>query len=208
MRIGLDFDNTIVCYDTLFHRVALGQDVIPAGTPANKLAVRDHLRAAGRESIWTEMQGVVYGARMDEAQTYPGVIEFMRWAREVGHTVAIISHKTRHPFLGPQYDLHAAARSWISHHLCEGGQALMPADRIFFELTKEEKLARIADFHCDLFLDDLPEILMADAFPSLTRRALFDPDGHHSQASVPGGLLVRSWQELSGLLMHEPLNRY
>ncbi len=200
MQIGLDFDNTIVCYDALFHRVALDQGVIPTGTPANKLAVRDHLRAVGREPIWTEIQGSVYGARMDEAEPYPGVIEFMRWAREVGHTVAIISHKTRYPFLGPQYDLHAAAHSWISHHLCEGGQALIPADRIFFELTKEEKLTRIADFNCDIFLDDLPEILLADGFPAETMRALFDPEECPLKKKAPSVLCVSSWDELRKLL--------
>ena len=51
MRIGLDFDNTIVSYDALFHRVAREQDVVPANTPVNKIAVRDHLRNAIPDGI-------------------------------------------------------------------------------------------------------------------------------------------------------------
>ena len=76
MLIGLDFDNTIVSYDELFHRVALEQRLVPVETPVTKLAVRDWLRQAGREDRWTEMQGYVYGARMDEASAYPGLVEF------------------------------------------------------------------------------------------------------------------------------------
>jgi hypothetical protein len=192
MRVGLDFDNTIVSYDVLFHKVAREQDVVPPDTPVNKLAVRDYLRRVGREEVWTEIQGTVYGARMNEAVAYPGVIEFLIWANQVGHEIAIVSHKTKHPFLGPQYDLHAAARTWVEQHLCKNGSPLIPSAQVFFELTKEEKLARIRDFRCDVFLDDLPEILQANGFPVSTWRILFDPDGHHT-AALPGIPTVQSW---------------
>ncbi|MDO8788027.1 MAG: hypothetical protein Q7J42_08140 [Sulfuritalea sp.] len=193
MRIGLDFDNTIVSYDALFHKVAREQDVVPHDTPVNKVAVRDYLRRIGREEIWTEIQGTVYGARMDEALAYPGVIEFLRWAALAGHEVAIVSHKTKHPFLGPQYDLHAAARAWVERHLSENGTALISAAQIFFELTKDEKLARIGSFGCDIFLDDLPEILQASGFPASTRRILFDPESHHAAAVLTGVTVIQSW---------------
>jgi hypothetical protein len=197
MRIGIDFDNTIVSYDALFHKVALEQALVPRETPVNKVAVRDHLRRIGQEDRWTEMQGYVYGARMDEALAYEGVIEFIRRAGAAGHQVIIISHKTRHPFLGPQYDLHAAARAWIEHHLLWNGQALLPDERIFFELTKQEKLTRIAACGCDSFIDDLPEILLADDFPVQTTRLLFDPEGHHGALAADGMPIFSDWQQLT-----------
>jgi hypothetical protein len=195
MRIGLDFDNTIVSYDALFHKVARELDVVPSDTPVNKVAVRDYLRQIGQEDIWTEMQGTVYGARMDEAQAYPGVLEFMRWAALAGHELAIISHKTKHPFLGPQYDLHAAASAWVDQHLIENGSPLTSLKQVFFEQTKEEKLSRIGSFGCEIFLDDLPEILQASSFPASTRRILFDPENHHSAALLPSITVIRSWEE-------------
>src|SRR5579862_1715508 len=131
MRIGIDFDNTIVSYDALFHKVACERDLIPPDTPVNKVAVRDHLRRIGKEELWTELQGYVYGARMDEALAYPGVIEFLSGAAAAGHELAIVSHKTRHPFLGPQYDLHAAARRWVERHLRQDEIALLPAAQVF-----------------------------------------------------------------------------
>lgn len=201
MRIGIDFDNTIVSYDALFHKVALEQGAVPFGTPANKIAIRDYLRRAGREEIWTEMQGYVYGARMDEAAAYEGAVDFIRCAGDKGHTVAIISHKTRHPFLGPQHDLHAAARSWAERHLQMGGAALVPASRVFFELTKETKLKRIGDFACDVFIDDLPEIFLAESFPKPVRPVLFDPERHYENLNIPDATICNTWAEIKKTLL-------
>ena len=192
MLIGLDFDNTIVSYDELFHRVALEQRLVPVETPVTKLAVRDWLRQAGREDRWTEMQGYVYGARMDEASAYPGLVEFLRWARSEGIGLAIVSHKTQHPFLGPRYDLHRAARHWIERHLRDDLGSFVPADKIFFELTKPAKLARIAALACTHFVDDLPEILAAPEFPPNTQRILFDPESIQSVESET--IRVADWQ--------------
>lgn len=194
VHIGIDFDNTIVSYDALFHKVAVEQGAVPGETPRNKNAVRDYLRQAGREPVWTEMQGYVYGARMDEAAAYEGVLEFMRWARDAGLRLSIVSHKTRHPFMGPRYDLHAAARGWIEHHLLAGGRALIDPQRVHFELTKEEKLARVASAGCDWFIDDLPEILQAAAFPATARPLLFDPDGHHTALAALNRMAT--WREI------------
>ena len=146
MRIGIDFDNTIVSYDSLFHKVAFEQELIPIETPTSKVAVREYLVRTDREYRWTLIQGLVYGNRMDEASMYDGVIRFFHWAKEKGHYLAIISHKTQYPFKGPRYDLHKAARGWIEHHLVDGGKPLIPQSHIFFELTKDEKFSRIGAF--------------------------------------------------------------
>lgn len=197
MHIGIDFDNTIVSYDALFHKVALERELVPIETPLNKVAVRDYLRGTGQEDRWTEIQGYVYGARMVEALAYEGVIDFIRRAKVVGHAVTIVSHKTRYPFLGPKYDLHASARSWIDCHLLFDGKSLISSENIFFELTKQEKLARIAACGCDAYIDDLPEILLAADFPSSADRLLFDPDDHHSEFAAQGLRVYRNWQHLA-----------
>ena len=68
MRIGIDFDNTIVCYDDVFHKAASLQGLIPEGLPSSKNSVRDYLRKIGKEENWTRLQGTVYGSRMDLAK--------------------------------------------------------------------------------------------------------------------------------------------
>lgn len=197
MKIGIDFDNTIVSYDALFHKVALEQNLIPDTIPVNKVAVRDHLRKIGQEDRWTIMQGYVYGARMEEAFVYPGVIEFFERASASGHELAIVSHKTRYPFMGFPYDLHKEANSWVERHLIIPSRPLLSENSVFFELTKEEKLSRIANFCCEVFIDDLPEILTSPMFPEITRPLLFDPDGNHNLPLTP---TFRSWTEIADFL--------
>ena len=78
MHIGVDFDNTVVCYDVLFHKVARERGIIPTDLPVSKSDVRNHLRRLNQEDAWTAMQGMVYGPRITEAAPYPGVIEFFQ----------------------------------------------------------------------------------------------------------------------------------
>jgi hypothetical protein len=195
MIIGLDFDNTIVSYDSLFHKVGLEQGLISSDFPVNKVLIRDHLRKKGIEPLWTEMQGYVYGARLNEASPYPGVISFLRVAINAGHSIKIVSHKTLHPFAGPEYDLHKAARGWISKYLIDEIGPLVSQDDACFELTKKEKIKKIEVQKCDIFLDDLPEILLAENFPATTKRCLFDPERNYTARSFPSLSIVNSWDE-------------
>jgi len=177
MLLGVDFDNTIVCYDALFHRVAREQGLIPADVPVNKSDVRNYLRRVDNEAAWTEMQGTVYGARLSEAAPYPGVLEFFEACRTAGIPTSIISHKTRHPFLGEQYDLHAAASAWLEQQgFFDAARLGLPRENVFFELTKPAKLARIGQCGCTHFIDDLPEFLGEPDFPAGVQRILFDPN--------------------------------
>jgi hypothetical protein len=194
MRIGIDFDNTIVNYDGVFHRVAVEQGAVPKTLPANKIAVRNYLREANKEDLWTAMQGYVYGTRMNDAEAYPGALAFLSWAKSSGIPVFIISHKTKHPFLGPQYDLHQAARNWIETFLRDDIGLLVPTDNVYFETTKDAKWARIASTGSTHFIDDLPEILLSETFLSTTQRILFDPDHHHG--AIDGVQTMNHWHEV------------
>ncbi len=200
MIIGVDFDNTIVRYDALFPRVALERGLVPAGVAATKNAVRDYLRAAGREPEWTALQGCVYGPRMAEAEPFPGVHDFFRACREHGITVCIISHKTRHPFVGEPYDLHAAAQDWLVQQgfFSPDGAGLRP-EQIFFELTKSAKLARIASCQCTHFIDDLPDILSDSAFPANTAQLLFAPN--ITGPVITGDHVFATWTDLQSHLL-------
>jgi hypothetical protein len=186
--IGIDFDNTIVSYDDVFYKAALERDLIPASIGRSKGAVRDYLRSIGREDDWTELQGYIYGARMDLARPYEGVEEF--FSRRPN--LCIISHKTLHPYKGPQYNLHEAAQGWLKNYPSFQNT---PA---FFELTLKEKLLRIAKAQCTVFIDDLPELLLEKEFPTSVQKILFDP--HSLFEPHPSYQKVSSWKEISTLL--------
>jgi hypothetical protein len=176
MLVGLDFDNTIVCYDRLFHRLARERGLIPDTVPQTKSAVRDHLRSIDRENDWTEMQGVGYGPRISDAEPFPGVLDFLKQCKAHGIRVAVVSHKTKHPYLGEKYDLHEAAHTFLTRHgfYRTSDTGLSPLS-VWLELTKQDKLDRIGSLGCDVFMDDLPEFLGEASFPSRPRKVLFDP---------------------------------
>ncbi|MFZ4731121.1 MAG: hypothetical protein ACOYK7_01115 [Pirellulales bacterium] len=193
--IGVDFDNTIVCYDDVFGRLAVELGLVPPEAATSKTAIRDHLRAAGHEDRWTEFQGTVYGPRMMDAGLFPGVVGFLATCRAAAIPVAIVSHRTRFPYLGPRHDLHAAARDFLARHGFHDPTGIaLPVDRVFFEETKEAKLGRIAALGCTTFIDDLPELLADPRFPAGVRRILFDPGTLHEPP--PGVASAASWADV------------
>lgn len=198
MRVGIDFDNTIARYDDLFHRVCRDAGLIPESLPRSKSAVRDHLRETGREEDWTELQGVVYGPRIVEAEPFPGVAGFIRAALARGIPLSIISHKTKHPYRGEKHDLHAAARRFLRHHGLVGEGALGEED-VFLEPTKEAKAERIRRLGCTHFIDDLPEFLELVTFAGAGQRLLFDPNDHYPD--LEDWWRCRSWDEIAGRLL-------
>ncbi len=198
MIVGLDFDNTIVCYERVFHAAALDLGLLSSPlADGTKDAVRDHLRRDGREDAWTELQGFVYGTRMHLAEPYPGFPEFLHTCRELGARVLVISHKTQFPYRGPAYDLHAAAKTWLLARREDGNWGLHEDD-IFFEPTKDDKLRRISSCNCALFVDDLPELLLLPAFPPGVSRILFDPHNQHSDD--PRLTRVPSWRQAAAVM--------
>ncbi len=201
MRIGIDFDNTLICYDDAFYAAAIERSLIPAQTARSKRAIRDYLRLEQREAEWTELQGYIYGSGMHLAQPFPGAFDFLERCARNGVDVCIISHKTRVPYLGAKIDLHEAAETWLRDQGVFGRVGL-PRERVFFELTKEAKLARIASEQCTVFIDDLPELLTEPAFPPVVRRLLFDPAGDGTSSS--GLESVRSWEEAALMLLGSP----
>lgn len=203
MHIGVDLDNTIICYDGLFARAAARLELPGIASNATKSEVRSQLRAAGREDDWTRLQGVVYGQTIAEAQPYPGCLEFFRAARQRGWTLHIVSHRTRQPYLGTPHDLHAAARSWLEQSgLVGDGTTQLPAAEVYLETTRAAKHQRIAQLSCRMFVDDLPEFLQHAEFPAGVEPILFDPQAVHE--SSPSLARITSWTEL-GRRVLDPL---
>jgi hypothetical protein len=205
MIVGIDFDNTIVCYDGLFHQAAVARALIPADTPPAKEAVRDFLRATGREDAWTELQGLVYGHEIQRAKPFGGAAVFLERCRDEQVIVNVISHRTRQPYAGPAIDMHQAAREWLdAQHWFTDAVHGLDRQRVFFEETKGAKLGRIAATQCDVFIDDLPELLSEPDFPAGVARLLFDP--HSTRTDGPRFKRVGSWQELTDLLFTRNLH--
>jgi hypothetical protein len=194
-HIGLDFDNTIVTYDRVFHRLACARGLIPATTPPAKRAVRDALRALpGGNDVWTELQGIVYGERMNEAEPTTGACEFIRRCLGSGLEISIISHKSVFPAMGPRVNLRDAAWRWLEERKVVGTGGLERRNVVFLD-TIGDKLNEIARRGCSHFVDDLVEILDHKDFPAEVTRVLYAPDG----APAPSATILacRNWNEVA-----------
>lgn len=175
MRIGIDFDNTIASYDEVFAAAAIGRGWVPSDFNGNKRAVRDRLRQLpDGECKWMALQGEVYGPRMAEARPFAGVAAFLDRCRAAGAEVFIVSHKTERGHFDPtNTDLRQVSRAWLTAQGLTGPNSAIPETNVFFYSTRDEKIAAIAALACDLFVDDLEEVLLDAAFPPICRRVHF-----------------------------------
>ena len=201
MFIGVDVDNTLVCYDDLLYRAALERRLVEPDAPRSKQALRDQLRGAGREDEWTELQGYVYGVYIRHAPAFDGAVDCLaRWLHRADG-LAIISHKTQRPYRGPDVNLHQAARDWLAASGVFGQPVGLPPEQAFFEDTLSNKLARITAVGCTHFIDDLSELLTHDDFPSGVKRILFDPHARHHDTDAYRR--AGSWREIDALLTED-----
>jgi hypothetical protein len=107
--------------------------------------------------------------------------------------------------LGPKHDMHAAARGFLAARGLIGGNVLqIDPVRVFFELTKQDKVARASALRCEVFIDDLPEILAMPGFPDGMRRILFDPESQFEDSNFQRN---SSWAGITADLMTADLAR-
>ena len=112
MKIGFDFDNTIVCYDQAIEILSAALN-LPDNIIRNKLSIRDYLRSQNREHEWTEFQGTLYGPGMKFAKPYEFFIEITNVLKKQKHELFIISHRSKYPYAGEKHDLHQFAKIWL-----------------------------------------------------------------------------------------------
>jgi hypothetical protein len=194
MRIGLDLDNTVICYDAAFHRAAAEMGLLDASVDATKGAVKAWVKESHGNDVWTELQGEVYGPRLQSAVPYPGALEFARQCRAAGHDLCIVSHKTQFPAIGPQVDLRAAALDWLAAQGWISAGAVKRSD-VWFHDSRAEKVASIERRACDIFIDDLPEVFREPGFPAGVTRILFDPEKVFPDSG--NYLRAASWTEIT-----------
>lgn len=196
-RIGLDFDNTIACYDSVFTYVAHDMGLISESPVLTKVEVKRlvHLDDLG-DTNWQKLQGQIYGKFMYLASVFSGLSEFLRLANLKGHEVFIVSHKSLYGhFDESKVPLRDEAMKWlISNKFVGTGRLMIPKENVFFETTRQEKIDRIKSINCTHFIDDLQEVFDEESFPDSVLKCLFDP--------VPKGIARNnqfegSWREIS-----------
>lgn len=183
MRIGIDFDNTIICYDKVFCNLAKSWQLVEPDYQGSKLALRDKLRGLpDGDLIWQRLQGKVYGEFISEAEIFTGFKEFVITAKNFPDVeLFIVSHKTElGHFDTKQINLRDAARHWLrSQGFFSLPEIQIPETNLYFETTREDKINRIKTLGCTHFIDDLIEVLDEPSFPKSVKKFLFEPSSEH-----------------------------
>jgi len=202
--IGIDLDNTLVCYDELFHLAAYQEGLIESSAPKSKERIRDAIRLLPRgESKWTRLQAIVYGPRMPGATAFEGSEKFLRHCSERGIKAVIVSHKTHFATLdGKPVDLQASALAWMKRKqfFAADGCGLSPDD-VFFESTRSGKIERIRALGCTHFIDDLAEVFAERSFPRDVAKLLFAP--HGANAGSREIKVFSTWRDLDEFFLHD-----
>jgi hypothetical protein len=175
LRIGIDFDNTIVDYRPVFLSAARALGLVDASfTARDKTEIRDYLRALpDGELRWQELQAHVYGVAIASAPAYPGFERFIAEAQRRGAALAIVSHKSRYAAAAPGgADMRLAAARWLAAQHFVGTAGIAKTD-VFFEATRGEKLDRVRSLGLTHFIDDLADVLADPGFPAATQAVHF-----------------------------------
>lgn len=187
MIVSVDFDNTVADYEAAFPAAAARLGLCATGFRGGRQALREHIRQSPPgEAGWMRLQGHVYGAGIGAARLSPGFVEFARRLARRGHTVAVVSHKTRRGhFDETGTDLHAAALGWMEAQglFAAEGAGLARRD-VYFETSLDDKLARIAALAPVAHVDDLIGVLTAAGFPAGVRRILWAGNGGSAAGDI------------------------
>ncbi|SVA70966.1 uncharacterized protein METZ01_LOCUS123820, partial [marine metagenome] len=145
VRIGLDFDNTLVCYDAVFASESKKLGFMPLNWRGSKQDLKDELqRRADGERLWQTLQGRVYGFGMEKAVLFPGVTPFLMRGRYRGDEIFIVSHKTEYGhFDSTKTPLREVSLAWMeSKGFFEKSRFGLSKENVFFEQTRSQKVER------------------------------------------------------------------
>ena len=176
--LGVDFDNTLVDYDDVFWKATQRLGFVDSAVTPHKKNIRNAIRQLpDGEKKWQQVQAHVYGRAMGEARLIDGVQEFLQACRAARVPVYIVSHKTQ--FAAQDTDrinLRQATLNWMRQNGFFDPQGLgFESDQIFFESSRQDKVARIKHLNCTHFIDDLEETFLEKSFPPTTAKILYSP---------------------------------
>lgn len=200
MKIGIDLDNTLICYDEVFKQYGEELGMLPQCIKPNRSEIRAYIRnQIGGEKEWQKLQGQVYGRGLLNAKLFPGVHRFLWRCRQRGITVEIISHKTDYGHFDASHtSLPQAAIAFLIKTGIYTGDSSSLIKEVSFFPTREEKIRAIAGKNFDWFIDDLPKIYDSPKFPRITNKLGFDP---HLDNTFTDVVVATSWLEIDHYIL-------
>ena len=176
LNIGIDFDNTIVDYGSIFAKIAFSLGYLAFNENMTKNEVKKIIKESDDgERKWGILQSEVYSKGIYQAETMDGFSNFVCECRDRQINLSVISHKSSsNPHDPLNRDLKKPALDWMKcHNFFVKGAYGFSLNQVFFEETVEDKLAKIKKLNCTHFIDDLLKVLTHPFFPKNTQKILF-----------------------------------
>ena len=157
MKIGVDLDNTLICYDKAFLSGARELELLPTEWEGNKRDIQHYIRQKdGGEAVWRRLQGQVYGRWLHRAELFAGVYRFLWRCKIRGIKVHVISHKTIHGHEDvARIPIRDVALEFLEKNRLYSSDSSSLIDKVLFCSTRQEKLTQISTGDYDYFIDDL-----------------------------------------------------
>lgn len=161
IKLGIDLDNTIICYDDLIHNLAKKKftRINLSKNIKSKKIIKNKIIKVYDNNQWTKLQGIIYGEKILEAKVFDNFKEGIQKLKNE-FEIFIISHKTNKPVIGKNINLRSSAKNFLKKNgisFCK--DELINKDKILFASTQKEKIKIIKNKKIDIFIDDLDIVL-------------------------------------------------
>ena len=113
MLIGVDLDNTIINYESVFKHI-LNETV--SIKDSYKQTLKKKLQSVSLNT-WTKIQGEVYGKYIYKAKLSNNFQNFLDFTKKNSLKVIIVSHKTKFPIIGKRINLHNTALNFLNNNI-------------------------------------------------------------------------------------------
>ncbi|AAZ21356.1 hypothetical protein [Candidatus Pelagibacter communis] len=193
MLVGIDLDNTIINYDSVFKNILNKKTSIKDN---HKKILKKKLQSVSL-NLWTKTQGEVYGMYIHRAKLSDNFQKFLDFAKKNSIKIIIVSHKTKFPIIGKKINLHNAAISFLNKNIKR--YKFIKNKDIFFEETLNNKLKKIKELDCDFFIDDLNKILNHKKFSKVTEKIFFGKNKNNN-------LKNKNWSQIIKLFKNKIKN--
>jgi len=187
-RIGTDLDGVII--DHQAHKCNLA---LKHGFPLELWQTNSNLmRSFVPSDLYDTIRDALYAEMTVTAPPVSGALEHLR---TLGVETYIISRRRAGSI---RY-----AQEWMAKHRVYD---IIPAERIFFCETKEDKRLICERLGISAYIDD--QISILNLLPDTIKRVLLDPDGVAERLEKIGPLHVaKTWEEAAKILKESPAEK-
>lgn len=173
LRIGIDFDNTIIDYNNIFYKLARQYQFIDIDVVASKSEVKAAIIAKyGNDNNWQLLQSKAYGESIYQAECFIQCKAVLLKLVQQGHQLFIVSHKSELSHFDPLVSLRKHALAWLIQQEIISDD-FIKSSHLFFMGTLEDKVKKIASLELDIFIDDLDQVFLHEQFPNKTVNIAF-----------------------------------